>query len=89
MDEERFNRIAQEGKQKLTAVLSPFVGVKGGQAIAYNAYFKGTEVVVMGYQYEEGGHSYTKPLAILVDEEVFGLLEVDHETGRGKAPAGS
>lgn len=82
MNEERFNRIVTEGRQKLTALLSPLVSAKGGQVIAYNAYFKGTEVAVLGYQFAEGGHTYTKPVAILVDEEVFEHLEVDEESGR-------
>jgi len=82
MDEERFDRIVTEGRQKLTALLSPFAGAKGGQLIAYNAYFKGTEVAVLGYQFAEDGHTYTKPVAILVDEVVFGALEVDEESGR-------
>lgn len=83
MDDEKFNRIATRGRQQLMALFSPMVGAKGGQPVAYNAYLKGTEVVVMGYQFEEGGHTYTRPVAIVVDEELFEQLEVDHEAGRG------
>lgn len=82
MENDRFNRIAQEGIQKLTALTSPMVGALGGQMCAYNAYFNGTEVVVLGYQQQEGGHTITKPVAILVDEEIFDRLRVDEESGR-------
>lgn len=82
MEQARFDRIVTEGRQMLTGLLSPFVGAKGGGLIAYNAYFNGTEVAVLGYQHAEGGHTYTRPVAILVDEEVFKRLEVDEESGR-------
>jgi hypothetical protein len=82
MDDAKFNRIATEGRQQLTALLSPLVGARGGRAVAYNAYFNGTEVVVLGYQYEQAGQSLTKPVAILVDDELFDHLEVDNEAGR-------
>lgn len=80
MDETRFQGIADRGINMLRAAFS---GIAPGELLAYNAYFKGQEVVVMGYQFEEKGHTYTKPLAILVDDEVFDNLLVDGEGPRG------
>lgn len=82
METERFNQIVEDGRSKLQALFSPAIGALGGQPVAYNAYFKGTEVVVLGYHWQDGEHTNTKPIAILVDPEVFDHLRVDQESGR-------
>lgn len=84
MDQERFERTAHEGMEMLRAAMSPFAEVLGGGVVAYNAYFGGTEVVVLGYQHQDGEHVVTKPLAILVDAVVFDQLRVDEEHSRVK-----
>lgn len=82
MEDAKFDRIATEGKQKLTALLSPLATARGGQPIAYNAYLRGLEVVVLGYQFAERGTTFTKPVAIIVDGDMFDELSVDEEAGR-------
>lgn len=83
MDNDRFARIVEDQGEQLRTLMSPLVGVLGGGLIAYNAYFNGTEVVVLGYQRPDGaGGTLTRPVAILVDEEVFDRLQVDDEAGR-------
>lgn len=79
MDDNRFQEIAERGMNMLQAAFS---GIAPGQVVVYNGYFKDTEVVVVGYQYQDGAHLNTKPLAILVDERVFDNLLVDGESGR-------
>lgn len=79
MDNDRFEAISRDGLAKLTALMSPMAGALGGRRITYNAYFRDHEVVVLGYQYDEDGHSFTKPVAIIVDPEVFNGLRVDDE----------
>lgn len=78
MEQQKFNRIAEDGFNALTALTT----VARHGAITYNAYFRGVEVVVLGFQHEEDGHTLTKPVAILVNEEVFDQLRVDDEAGR-------
>lgn len=85
MDNKRFERIVDDKMSQLAALMSPMASVRGGQRVCYNAYFNGTEVVVLGYQYGEDGSTFTKPVAILVDEEVFGRLRVDEEASRTDA----
>lgn len=85
MEARRFARIAEEGKAQLTALMSPLMppGVLGGEPIFYNAYFGGTEVVVLGFRKPDGeGGTLTKPIAIMVDEAVFDGLRVDDERSR-------
>lgn len=85
MEQEKFDRIAEAGVSQLRALLSPMVGAFGGDLCAYNAYVRGLEVVVLAYQREEPGnpgHVVTKPVAIVVDDELFAELEVDGEAGR-------
>lgn len=79
MESGKFQAIAERGMNMLRAAFS---GIAPGEVVAYNAYFHGQEVVVMGYQYQDGAHSNTKPLAILVDEDNFKNLRVDGESGR-------
>ena len=79
MDQRRFQDTAEKGMNMLKAAFS---GIAPGDVIAYNGYFHGQEVVVLGYQYQDGAHTNTKPLAILVDDQVFGNLLVDGESAR-------
>lgn len=79
MEDAKFQQIADTGLNMLRAAL---MGVAPGEVMAYNAYFHGQEVVVLGYQYQDGAHTNTKPLAILVDPDVFVQLRVDGESGR-------
>lgn len=83
MEDARFQRIVDSHGKMLTALMSPFVGTLGGERIYYNAYIGGTEVCVVGYRMtEDDGSVSTKPIAILVDEELFRAMRVDHERGR-------
>lgn len=82
MEQGKFEKIVNAGQEKLAALMSPAVGVLGGRGIFYNSYLNGLEVVVMGCQFEEDGHTYTKPVAILVDDDLFDYLKVDGESGR-------
>ena len=84
MEQEKFDRISEEGLSNLQALMSPLVGALGGMAITYNAYFRGREVVVVGYQRpsEDGKGTLTKPIAILIEEELFSELRVDDEASR-------
>lgn len=79
MEQTKFNEIAEKGMSMLRAAFS---GVAPGELLAYNAYLHGQEVVMLGYQFAEDGHTYTKPLAIFVDQEVFDNLVVDEEGPR-------
>lgn len=85
MDQHRFQDIAEKGMNMLRAAFS---GMAPGDLIAYNGYFHGQEVVVLGYQYEDGQHTNTKPLAIFVDDQVFNNLLVDGESARFGGEAG-
>ena len=86
MDAARFNKIAEDHKNMLTALVLPRAAKAmggEGEGVFYNAYLAGTEVVVLGYRIEEpGGHSRTRPVAIMVDEELFPKLRVDEEASR-------
>lgn len=83
MEEAKFQQVSEDGMAMLTALMSPFVGTNGGRRITYNAYLGDLEVVVVGYQYDlEGGHTNTKPVAILVDSDLFMHLRVDSEVDR-------
>lgn len=89
MEADRFSAIVENKGSQLRALMSPLIGARGGRVAFYNAYFNGTEVVVAGYQFDDrDGHTYTKPVAILVDEEVFDRLRVDDEAGRIDASGG-
>lgn len=79
MDDIRFQGIAESGMNMLRAAFS---GIAPGDVIAYNAFIDDMEVVVVGYQYQSGEHTNTKPLAILVDPDLFGRLRVQSESGR-------
>lgn len=79
MDQTRFQDTAENGMNMLKAAFS---GIAPGDLMAYNAYFHGQEVVVLGYQYQDGKHVNTKPLAIFVDDQVFSNLLVDGESAR-------
>jgi hypothetical protein len=80
VDEAKFRETAERYRDMTIAIDT---GVAPGQREFYNAYWKGTEVVVLGYTFQgDDGHKYTKPLAVIVDDEVFRNLRVDHETGR-------
>lgn len=81
MEDARFDRIVTEGQGMLSAWLLNTVAHDGGQHIAYTAWLDSTEVVVIGYQHPEGGHTYTRPVAILVDDDLFDRLRVN-ESGR-------
>lgn len=79
MDQGRFERIAQDGIAKITALTS----LARPGLVAYNAYLGDVEVVVLGFRQDEGGgHTLTKPVAIVVDETVFDALRVDDEHSR-------
>jgi len=86
MDDRRFNQISDQMRSMLTTiVLDQQSGGKilPGEVHTYNAFFNGTEVVVLGYTFKgEDGHNYTKPICIAVDEEVMVKLRVDQEAGR-------
>lgn len=84
MEQDKFSDTADKLKAMLSTVVMAGVapGLVSGEVVFYNAYFNGTEVVVLGYQYERDGHTYTKPICIAVDDEVMTKLRVDHETGR-------
>lgn len=88
MDESRFHATSEVGRSMLATMvmssyLPPVKAALGGEVITYNAYYHGQEVVVLGVQMPDGpGHTVTKPVAILVDEEVFQALRVDEESGR-------
>lgn len=85
MEEAKFQAEAQRGLNMLRAAFS---GMAPGDVIAYNAYWGGTEVIVAGYTYEQDGHEYTKPLAVLMTPEIFNNLLVDGESGRFGAEPG-
>lgn len=85
MEDLRFAEIAEKMRDMLTAVVMHANGgiQMPGEPRFYNAFFNGTEVVVLGYSYDGGdGHTYTKPICIAVDEEVMDRLRVDGESGR-------
>lgn len=82
METAKFEQISKDGIDKLRSLLGPGVDALGGQCITYNAYIGEQEVVVLGYQYAEGGHTFTKPVAVIVDPEVFTVLKVDGEGSR-------
>lgn len=88
MDDARFQATTRTGISLLTTmVMSKYMPevakAMGGKIITYNAYYHGQEVVVLGVQMPDGpGHTRTKPVAILIDDEVFDALRVDDETGR-------
>lgn len=79
MEDAKFQQIANTGMNMLHAA---FTGAGSGDVIAYNAFVDDLEVVVLGYQYQDGEHTNTKPLAILVDPDLFARLRVDGESGR-------
>lgn len=85
MEKGKFNAIAERGISMLRALMTLGPKHLPGESLCYNAYFRGTEVVVLGYRFSEGAHSYTKPVAILVDEDVFDELRVDDESGRRRS----
>lgn len=85
MNNAKFDQIVDDGRAMLTALLLGGAHREGGQAIAYNAYFNGTEVVILGYHYPDPDNLdsvLTKPVAILVSDGVFNGLRVDNEAGR-------
>jgi hypothetical protein len=81
MDDVRFNAIAERGLALLHAAFNNYAGT-ASRVIAYNAFWRDQEVVVVGYRFDEDGHSYTRPLAVLMDEGIFDQLSVDSESGR-------
>lgn len=86
MEEAKFQKIVDDNMPKLVALMSPEHSVLGGKRIAYNAFFRGQEVAVVGYMLgDPDGANTVKPVAILVDEEVFDNLELDSESSRQDA----
>lgn len=88
MDDARFRATTEVGMSMLsTMVMSKYMpAIKqalNGDVVTYNAYLGGQEVVVLGVIMPDGvGHTKTKAVAILVDDEVFKNLRVDDESGR-------
>lgn len=49
----------------------------GGRLVAYNAWLDSTEVIVLGFQMQgELSHVDTKPLALLMTEDLFDRVKV-------------
>lgn len=80
MEEARFTRIALDLRGDLQAIQDQTLQ---GNVHFYNAFFNGTEVVVLGHTFRAAdGHDYTEPICIAVDPEVMKNLRVDDESGR-------
>src|SRR3954471_643828 len=76
MDSARFNELAKRGADMLLAAKMT------GRLIAYEGTLQGHEVVVLGAHWpEDAGRNDTgfsaKPICLLIDEDVFDMLNVD------------
>jgi len=82
VDDSRFRDITARGMDTLRAIFLAGEQLPG-QVGTYNAYIGGTEVVVLGYHFtDDDGSRVTKPVCILMDEQLFATLRVDDESAR-------